>query len=266
MLVIASPTAMRPDASGLIRASGDYISQYHEETRDAYARATAVDFEYRRDEYHRHWATSISETFDFHRRAFGTPKLDNIPETWSHAEAYAAADVHGWQVESEGPEPGLTYLGSQGNNYAYTSITFAENEERSPWVPFHVQHGFQPDESVVSAFGGCRSTAFTLGVRERYWREHVRNMLRGMDPHNAPVFVLDPITARQFIDRGGFDTKEKLIDWVYENATIPAGEYWSYQLVRNYIYPRATFGEDYEVYRSAVSRWFPRRKPWHGQS
>ena len=57
----------------LIRASGDYISQYHEETRDAYARAGDVDFEYRQDEYHRHWATSIGETFDFHMRAFDEP-------------------------------------------------------------------------------------------------------------------------------------------------------------------------------------------------
>jgi hypothetical protein len=143
-----------------------------------------------------------------------------------------------------GSEPGLTYLGSQGNNYAYNSICFAENEERSPWTPFHTQHGMAADESAVSAFGGCRSTAFTLGLRERYWREHVRNMLRGMDPHQSPVFVLDPITARQFIDRGGFDTKEKLIDWVYHNAQMPAGEYWDYQLIQNYVYPRATFGEE----------------------
>ena len=143
-----------------------------------------------------------------------------------------------------GSEPGLTYMGSQGNNYMYNSITFAENEERSPWEPFHVQHGFQPGDSAVSVFTGCRHTAFTLGVRERYWREHVRSMLRGMDPHNPPTFVLDPITARQFIDRGGFDTKEKLIAWVHENAHMPAGEYWDYQLIQNYIYPRATFGEE----------------------
>jgi hypothetical protein len=143
-----------------------------------------------------------------------------------------------------GSEPGHTYLGSQGNNYAYNSITFAENEERSPWTPFHVQHGFKPTDSAVSMFTGCRSTAFTLGLRERYWREHVTNLLRGMDPHNPPVFVLDPITARQFIDRGGFDAKEKLIQWIYENARMPAGEYWDYQLIQNYIYPRATYGEE----------------------
>jgi hypothetical protein len=141
-----------------------------------------------------------------------------------------------------GSLPQITYLGSQGNNYAYNSVTFAENEERSPWEPFHVQHGFGADESVVSIFTGCRSTAFTLGLREKYWREHVRSMLRGMDPHSGPAFVLDPITARQFIDRGGFDTKEKLIRWVHENATMPAGEYWAYQLIENYVHPRALNG------------------------
>ena len=46
-----------------------------------------------------------------------------------------------------GSTPGLTYLGSQGNNYAYNSVTYAENEERSPWVPFQVQHASKPDES-----------------------------------------------------------------------------------------------------------------------
>jgi hypothetical protein len=143
-----------------------------------------------------------------------------------------------------GSVPGLTYMGSMGNNYAYNSLTFPENEERSPWEPFHVQHGFRPTDSTVSVFGGCRATAYTLGISERHWREHVRNMLRGMDPHIPPVFILDPITARQFIDRGGFTKKDALIDWVYENARMPAGEFWDYQLVQNYLYPRATFGEE----------------------
>src|SRR5262247_3424921 len=143
-----------------------------------------------------------------------------------------------------GSLPGLTYMGSQGNNYSYNNVTFAENEERSPWEPFHVQHGFAPTDSAVSVFTGCRATAYTLGVRETYWREHVRNLLRGMDPHTPPTLLLDPITARQFIDRGGFTKKDALIDWIYENARMPAKEYWDYQLIQNYIYPRATFGEE----------------------
>src|SRR6266852_1401830 len=107
-----------------------------------------------------------------------------------------------------GSVPGLSYMGSQGNNYAYNSVTFAENEERSPWEPFHVQHGFKPTESTVSAFTGCRSTSFTLGLREKHLREHTRHMLLGMDAHNPPTLLLDPLTAQQFIDRGGFTSKE----------------------------------------------------------
>jgi len=143
-----------------------------------------------------------------------------------------------------GSVPGLSYMGSQGNSYAYNGVTFAENEERSPWEPFHVQHGRSPADSAVSVFTGCRSTAFTLGLPEKHWREHIRNMLRGMDPHGPPTLLLDPITARQFIDRGGFTKKDALIDWLYDNARMPAGEYWDYQLVQNYLYPRATFGEE----------------------
>jgi hypothetical protein len=65
-----------------------------------------------------------------------------------------------------------------------------------------------------------------------------------MDPHGPPTLLLDPITARQFIDRGGFTKKDALIDWLYDTARMRADEYWDYQLVQNYIYPRATFGEE----------------------
>jgi hypothetical protein len=143
-----------------------------------------------------------------------------------------------------GSVPGETFAGSLGNGYAYNNLTFAENEERSPWEPLHVSKGFKPGDSTVSIFWGARSTTFNLGLREQHWRQHVRDMLTGTDQLTAPCLVLDPITARQFIDRGGFDTKDKLLDWVHETAKMPAGEYWDLQLIQNYIYPRATFGEE----------------------
>ena len=152
-----------------------------------------------------------------------------------------------------GSVPGETFMGSQGNNYSYNSITFAENEERSPWPPLHVQKGFKPTDSVVSVFYGCRSATFCLGLREKYWREHVRDMLLGTDSNTAPCLLLDPITARQFIDRGGFDTKEKLIHWIHETAKMPAGRYWDLQLVQNYIYPWATFGREPEATKAKAA-------------
>lgn len=93
----------------LIHASGDFISQYHEETRDAYA-PSDVDFEYRRDEYHRHWATSIAETFAFHMRAFENPALNNVPSKWSHANAYSRFSVWGYDVHADGDGKAMVYL------------------------------------------------------------------------------------------------------------------------------------------------------------
>lgn len=100
----------------LVRASGDFISQYTEETRDAYARADEVDFEYRQDEYHKHWATSIAETFDFHWQAFANRMLDEPPGRFRYASPYKRFDVWGYQVNAEMPGEGLTYLEDVGKD------------------------------------------------------------------------------------------------------------------------------------------------------
>ena len=94
----------------LVRASGDYISQYHEETRAAYASTPSVDFEFRQDEYHRHWATSIAETFEFHMRAFANPALDVTPATWNYTSAQKEFEVWNVRVKADVAEPALLML------------------------------------------------------------------------------------------------------------------------------------------------------------
>lgn len=94
----------------LIRASGDYISQYHEETRFAYAIQPAVDFEFRQDEYHRHWATSIAETLDFHMNAFGDAQLDQAPALWSYDSPYRRFSAWGYQVKTDANGPAYLQL------------------------------------------------------------------------------------------------------------------------------------------------------------
>ena len=144
---------------------------------------------------------------------------------------------------SGGSIPGVSYMGSQGNAYSFTNLTYAENEEESPWEPLHVAQGLNAQTSAVSMFGFCWHTAFAQGVPEQYWQSQVQRMLRGMDARSRILFVLDPVAARAFAARG-FDTREKLLDWAWEAAQIPAREYWDYQLIQNYVLPRATFGEE----------------------
>ena len=45
--------------------------------------------------------------------------------------------------------PGILDRGTLGNPSKYT-LTFAENEEDSPWEPLHVSRGFQPQDSCVT--------------------------------------------------------------------------------------------------------------------
>jgi hypothetical protein len=142
-----------------------------------------------------------------------------------------------------GAVPGTTYLGSQGNPLNYSSVCFAENEERSPWEPFHVQKGFKAGESVVSVFRG-RTFSHLLEVREKTWREQFLNLVAGFTPtpRTNLTLLLEPIAARTLAQREGFDSKGKLAQWFHEHSRIPAGVYWDYQLVINYIEPQARKG------------------------
>ena len=149
-----------------------------------------------------------------------------------------------------GSVPGDTYMGSLGNWYNY-SATFAEAEERSPWRPFHVQHGFAPGDSTASVFFGGRYTIAGFGPRET-WQEQFRRAFAACQHNLAPMLVMDPIVARGFVDLG-FDTKKKLIDWCAENARIPAREYWDDLWVQTLQRPLAVAGVEPHASRLAAA-------------
>jgi hypothetical protein len=140
-----------------------------------------------------------------------------------------------------GSVPGVTYMGSVGNNFAYTNLVFAENEERSPWEPYHVQQGFDAETSTATIFKGIWSFISTWGVRET-WRERAKYMFGALESRGGAVMLLDPIVANEFHDREGFVTKDKLAEWVYENVRKPAREYWDNFQVQVFLAPMATSG------------------------
>jgi len=151
-----------------------------------------------------------------------------------------------------GAVPDITYLGSQGNPLNYANTCFAENEERSPWEPFHAQKGFKPGESVVSIFRG-RSFTHLLEVREKSWREQFKLLVGGFTPtpRTNLTLLLEPIAARALAQREGFESKRKLQQWFHDNVKVPYEVYWDHQLVINYIEPQARKGvEPYASYLS----------------
>jgi len=137
-----------------------------------------------------------------------------------------------------GSVPGETYMGTLGNGLAY-SACFAENEEKSPWEPLHVEKGIAAGESAVSVFFGLRYVQEGYGPRET-WQEKMRRCLSS-GAHFPPLLVMDPIVARLFVERG-MTTKERLIDWCAANARLPAREYWDDQWVQTLLRPLAVAG------------------------
>jgi len=144
-----------------------------------------------------------------------------------------------------GGKIGQTYMGSQGNNLNYNNVCFAEREERLPpgWKAFHVQKGFKPGESVVSVFTGWSliradtSLAQQVHVQMPFW-------LSGFTPYQGASLFLDPLIADQ-LRAEGFDTKEKLIQWLYDTTKTTAGDYWSnYFHIANFVLPNAKKGDE----------------------
>jgi len=107
-----------------------------------------------------------------------------------------------------------------------------------------VQKGCKASDSAVSVFYRLPLDHVLPGLRESTGASTLRDMLAGIDGNSAPCLLLDPLTARQFIDRGGFDRKDKLIHFIHELAEMPAVPLLDLQLVQNYVYPWATFGKE----------------------
>ena len=163
--------------------------------------------------------------------------------TIGRAYGLLSANLQGGSVPAE------TYMGCQGNSMSYAGITFAENEEGSPWEPYHVSRGFGRDESVASIFVTW-GNVWSEGLRE-HWQDKLKGMLSGLDPFLGTLLVLDPIVAKEFAQLG-FDTKEKLIDWIHENVRTPARLYWNHYAAQTFIREDALNGvEPFASYYAA---------------
>jgi hypothetical protein len=143
-----------------------------------------------------------------------------------------------------GGKAGETYMGSLGNNLNYNNACMPENEEGLPagWNPYHVQKGFKAQESVVSTFAGWglthpdQSFGKPFHIQIPFW-------LKFVSPFSSVMLLLDPTILKQLKENEGFDSKEKLIDWIFKNTNMTVGDWldccWS---VQNFTLPTARKG------------------------
>ncbi|HEX4075899.1 MAG TPA: hypothetical protein VHX49_10905, partial [Candidatus Acidoferrales bacterium] len=122
--------------------------------------------------------------------------------------------------------PGQTYLGTLGNSTNFGNLVIPENEKDSPWPPLHVQKGFKAEENVASVFVGFSisqgQAGIGLGVKPvpQYDQALAYNFIP-FGPLFGATAVMDPLVAKGLVELG-YDSKEKLADWLQKNSKISA--------------------------------------------
>ena len=118
-----------------------------------------------------------------------------------------------------GARKGVEDMGVLGNPGKY-SMVIAENEEDSPWEPFHVDAGFGKDESAVSFFyPNCYSQIWPYGSDDR---GILNAIIYNLQPGRGGLscFILTPVHAKILAKKGW--TKEMIRNYVSKFARVPA--------------------------------------------
>lgn len=125
--------------------------------------------------------------------------------------------------------PGVMSMSTIGSPLNY-SCCVAENEEDSPWEPFHVEKGYDKDTSTVTVTfvrGGtnfCDMTSHTAEdvARGQSWVASRANCTIGMwltRGRDQSIFLLGPSHAR-ILGREGW-TKKTLRQYLYDHSKLP---------------------------------------------
>ncbi len=123
--------------------------------------------------------------------------------------------------------PGVNDMSLTGRLAAYTFYTFAENEERSPWEPYHVSQGLSPSESAVTVatssapvlFGGAAVLPWTgQGVIDAVI-SRISAVGFGWFHSQTYLLVLHPDCAAD-LAKAGF-TRRSLQEHLYERSRVP---------------------------------------------
>ncbi len=131
--------------------------------------------------------------------------------------------------------PGITIMGDWGNNLQYNSLTFAENVDNPmiPWEPFHVEKGFNREDSVVSIWEG-------RGLRQRCGynvADFTLKVLDNAEPEGGALVLLTPLSAKMLEEDFGFTTKEQFRQFVYENSSMTVQEWLDSDMVQTFTIP-----------------------------
>ena len=148
-----------------------------------------------------------------------------------------------------GGKPGDLDKSTLGHPGKYT-FCIAENEEASPWAPYHVEHGYNPEDSTVFVIGTEPPHSVTNHVAD--------------DPEG----ILDSIASAMstIAHNNAVQSGSCAVVIGLEHATTIAAHGWTRNDVRSYLWMSAgnTFGEISfnnrygKIYNKNLPRWYKR--------
>lgn len=113
-------------------------------------------------------------------------------------------------------------MGVLGNPGKYSWVA-AENEEFSPWIPLHVERGFDKDDSTITlAFPQTYQQLIPFGTDDK---GILASIVGSITPARMGtcIVALTPTNAKSLADRGW--TKKQVKDYIMKNAIVPDDYY-----------------------------------------
>ena len=124
--------------------------------------------------------------------------------------------------------PGVNDMCLLGRQDAFGNTTFGENEQESPWEPYHVERGFKPEDSTVTIVNTMHHKRGPGGpVVPATPYESLQDLAKTIEVVNTPlgasssevVVAIDPTFAHQ-LSTLGF-SKEDVKWWLFLQARTP---------------------------------------------
>jgi hypothetical protein len=114
-----------------------------------------------------------------------------------------------------GARKGIEDMGTLGNPGKY-SLVLGENEEESPWDPYHVGKGYKKEDNVLTVFFPNR---YTMTVPPETHAEGLARSLAGLRPGALSALIVIPDHAKIFKSEGW--TKQQVKEFVIKQSSSP---------------------------------------------
>jgi hypothetical protein len=123
---------------------------------------------------------------------------------------------------------GTTYMGTVGNAQNALATIIAENERNSPFKPFSVRRGFKEGENILTTLTGwgilsAANWKVNVWGPDMNYPQIIKDIYNQQSPGLFGTFVVLSPPIANFVRDAGYDTVEKLTEWVMQQANPPAG-------------------------------------------